>query len=351
MALFLLQAINLNAQNHRWDAEQYIYTDFDNGFYWAFPHYECRTWEKQIGLEKHTVFRAYQPETDIVAFVNVNKLEKEPKYSDIWDLYGQYEKLLNYADSIAYSRTGEKIIDRTISKSILAGQHAIKTTYKSTITDDRFKTGKVYYATTYSVYGNNATYRISVKTGEAYYKKYGQEEVNDIFKGFGFNSYFSPLKASADQSQLPAQKKYSSSIFDFAYPAGFSTQPIESASHMVVKLASKEYMLSISYWDYGFGEEVSAWDDAIFEYYKGLKKDGCQMVETVKSTIVTNGGAVKCIKQKTNESGNGQNVKGLTYMILHKGRLFIICCFSYGTYKASTPTPTEDALLKGLYLK
>lgn len=86
LIMFLFISIFSFGQNERWDKDNYIYSNYEYGFSWTLPNEV--PWKIITGTEKHTVFKAFQPDTYINVFVNVNKIEirNESKY-DISDIY------------------------------------------------------------------------------------------------------------------------------------------------------------------------------------------------------------------------------------------------------------------------
>ena len=172
-----------NQQSHtdyfeRWDAENYVYSNFTYGFGWSLPKdYE---WKREIGPEMHTPFRAsFGP---IVVFVNA---QINNKTDDLWKVYDQYTDLLDDTDIAVEKRTGQKTYERVNTKCTIVGKHAIKTTFKEYFLDSRFNEPIESYAEEYILIANGYTLIVAVKLPKLVYNKFDCTEfISDIFRGF-----------------------------------------------------------------------------------------------------------------------------------------------------------------------
>jgi hypothetical protein len=148
-------------------------------------------------------------------------------------------------------------------------------------------------------------------------------------------------------------------LFSFEYPSTFKTIPIQNAPHMILKLESDDYMVSISYWDYGLGEDASIWNDEYFERYKQMPIEDGSLVDIAKVGVQTKEGFVKSLKLKTNINSRNNDLttcaKLLTYLIFHNGCLLVFVFESEGAYPIPMPehypTTYPDEIMKGLTLK
>lgn len=166
----------------RWDANNYQYSNYTYGFRWNLPR--DFKWERQQGQEQHTPFRAQDPETLFTVFVNA-QVASEVK--DLWTIYDQYTALIEQADIALEKKTGLLAYERTFEKSILLGQHAIKTSFKEYFKDSRFEDPIETCAEEYMVVTNGYIFTIAVKIPKVIYDAVDcSEMISDIFKGFGF---------------------------------------------------------------------------------------------------------------------------------------------------------------------
>lgn len=164
----------------RWDAKNYQYSNYTYGFSWYLP--KDFEWERQLGQEQHTPFRAQG--TPFTVFVNAQVANS---VKDLWDVYEQYTTLVEQADLAMENKTGVMAYERTFEKCILLGQHAVKTTFKEYFMDSRFTEPIESYAEEYMVIANGYTFIIAVKIPKAIYDALDcSEAISDVFKGFKF---------------------------------------------------------------------------------------------------------------------------------------------------------------------
>ena len=169
-----------NSLYERWDADNYQYSNYTYGFNWYLP--KDFKWERQLGQEQHTPFRAYgEPFT---VFVNAQVADN---VSDLWAVYEQYAQLLEQLDFTTEKKSGVMVYERTYEKCILLGQHAVKTTFKEYFNDSRFKEPVESYAEEYMVVYGGYHLIIAIKMPKAIYDTVDCSEIiSDIFKGFRF---------------------------------------------------------------------------------------------------------------------------------------------------------------------
>lgn len=169
-----------NTHFERWDAKQYNYSNYTYGFGWQLP--SDFEWEKVEGDEKHTVFRAVS--YPFVVFVNAQVSTKE---KDLWSIYDQWTELVEQTDVQVEKKTGLMAYERTFEKSIILGQHAIKTTFKEYFKDSRHEEPVESYAEEYIFIQNGYNLIVAVKVAkEAYDAIDCSDVIADIFKGFRF---------------------------------------------------------------------------------------------------------------------------------------------------------------------
>ena len=144
-------------------------------------------------------------------------------------------------------------------------------------------------------------------------------------------------------------------LLSFEYPSSFKNIPIQQASHMVLKLESKDYFFSISYWDKGYGDEVNAWNDEVYSMYNSFPVDNGSLESVTKETISTRGGDIKCLKLKSNTSktvqGRDLRIENVSYIVIENGYLYVFTFMSNGAYSRSNSKTYPDNIMEGLKLK
>lgn len=173
-------ASSVSSYFEKWDAKQYNYSNYTYGFGWQLPsEFE---WEKIEGHEKHTVFRASS--YPFVVFVNAQVSTQE---KDLWSIYDWWTEMVEQADVLMEKKTGMMAYERTFEKSIILGQHAIKTTFKEYFKDSRYEEPVETYAEEYMFIQNGYNIIVAVKVAkEAYDVIDCSTAISEIFKGFRF---------------------------------------------------------------------------------------------------------------------------------------------------------------------
>lgn len=168
------------------------------------------------------------------------------------------------------------------------------------------------------------------------------------------------LFVSISFGQNTTSKVYKSikGSISFTYPSYLVQQKIDNAPHMLLKLESNNYALSISFWEYNFDNSISIWDEVIVSTYSRIDKNipnskVHKSCEKIYLTIANNK-QVKCLKtvMRTTNSLQGQTIKfdQVYYRLLHKGNYlqFGFFVFSYHDYW-NRPQFSDD-IMKGLKL-
>lgn len=165
-----------------WDTKDYIFADLDSYIVWQLPKDPFHTWIREKGQEKHTIFRAYQPQTDMVTFVNFHPFHSKPVYT-IHYLFEHFDDLMKNLNTIGAARgIQEFAVEKELSD--LHGIDAIRVFNKEKITDK--KTGKysILYCLHYMLLNDVGTYIVTVKCGTPTFKKYGIAYMEGIVSGF-----------------------------------------------------------------------------------------------------------------------------------------------------------------------
>lgn len=177
-------------QSYRWNPKDFVYSNFEYAFSWSLP--TDMDWEKISGTEKHTIFKAYQPDTYITVVVNVNQIQHEKaKDISIWDFYDTIVSQSKQIDKYIEENTGNKTIKHTFEKCMFCGQKAYKTYHHTFFQDDRYEEPYEIITIAYSYAYRGFTYMASVKVHKSLYeldeiKSY----INEIFRGYSIvNQY------------------------------------------------------------------------------------------------------------------------------------------------------------------
>lgn len=150
-------------------------------------------------------------------------------------------------------------------------------------------------------------------------------------------------------------KDYDHELFHFKYPASYKSEPIKSSPGMILKMASGDNFLSVSIRETGWNENISIWDDRIFERLTNNHSGSGRIVSISKEMINLKNETRRCIKIMSNlqkqKQGVNIGIKILSYMMLHKGKLFIIGFTAPGKYTKASSTSYPEKIMKGFMFK
>ena len=196
LALFL--TIPSFSQNmERWDSKTAVYSNFEWGFSWTLPNEV--TWEKSSGMERHTVFRAINPDLQLTVFVNINPASNNVKLSEDtpWDKFEFIKKQLTEIENSIPDAVGGRVTESHVEKVKFGGKKAIKNTYITRYDDDdRYKNDPYeVYAVTYTFVHKNANWSVSFKLYKDILDYAGEEIIDEVFRGFNFIVSDSDTKA------------------------------------------------------------------------------------------------------------------------------------------------------------
>ena len=129
---------------------------------------------------------------------------------------------------------------------------------------------------------------------------------------------------------------------------------------MVLKITSNDSYFSASYWNYDIDDNISIWDDNIYESYKkqymNMPSDkNAVLVDISKVIVETKSEKIRCLKTlfncKMDFSGQLVQCKCIHYITIFQGNLFVFGYASEGKYKKGDSTHEADKLLRGLKFK
>lgn len=182
LILFFFLPFFCFGQSDQWDSDNYIYSNYKYGFSWTLPN-NVR-WQKITGTEKHTVFKAVQPDTNITVFVNVNKINHEKASNfDIWTIYDYLVETHKTTDKMIEKNTGLKTISHTFEKCLLCGQHAYKSFHHGSLKDDRYNSTLEIISKSYYYAYKGYSYAVTIKMYKDIYEEV-EDYIDEIFKGY-----------------------------------------------------------------------------------------------------------------------------------------------------------------------
>ena len=150
-------------------------------------------------------------------------------------------------------------------------------------------------------------------------------------------------------------KDYDHELFHFRYPDSYKSEPIKSSPGMILKMASGDNFLSVSIRETGWDESISIWDDRIFERLSNNHSGSDRIVSMSKEMINLKDESRRCIKIMSNlrkqKQGVNIDIKILSYMMLHKGKLFIIGFTAPGKYTKASSTSYSEKIMRGFMFK
>ena len=161
-------------------------------------------------------------------------------------------------------------------------------------------------------------------------------------------------------AQISTSKVYKSDIghFSFQYPSYLEQQKINNAPHMLLKLDSKNYTLTLSFWEYDFERSITIWDEDIVSNFSHADKilTNSKVEKSCEKIYLTlaNDTKEKCLKSEilTTNTIQGQTIKykQITYRLLHNGDYlqFVFFVFDYHNYWSKSQF--SDEIMKGLKL-
>lgn len=182
--MFLFISIFSFGQNERWDKDNCIYSNYEYGFSWTLPNEV--PWKIITGTEKHTVFKAFQPDTYINVFVNANKIEGKNKSKyDISDIYNYIIEKSDSIDKVVEINTGIKTISHKFKKCLFCGQNAYKSYQHTMLKDDRYDDPIEFISTSYYYIYKGISYAVTIKMYKNVYDYEGANDfINEIFRGY-----------------------------------------------------------------------------------------------------------------------------------------------------------------------
>lgn len=165
-----------------WDEKRYNAVDYARGFSWNLPHDSYHTWNKQEGKEAHTIFRVFQTQTGVVAFLNFHPFEKAPIYDSILDVYDEMVQNMSTIDMKMKAKGVH--VDRQNLVYNFNGEPAICSYYIQRFKNS--KTGKedVTHCLSFYLMGKLGTYIVAVKCNDVCFFKHGIAYLSGVASGF-----------------------------------------------------------------------------------------------------------------------------------------------------------------------
>jgi hypothetical protein len=154
---------------------------------------------------------------------------------------------------------------------------------------------------------------------------------------------------SATFAVAQSMKQYSGKNFSLSYPSSYTPAPINNAPHMCLKLKNDNYIFTASYWDKGYSEGTSIWDDEIYEACKSLPVNG-NLLAVDKITVPTKQDNRRSIRVISTIKENYSTICSVSYLMIQDSFLYIFAFFSDNEIFLSKDLDYQKRFLKGLTL-
>lgn len=140
---------------------------------------------------------------------------------------------------------------------------------------------------------------------------------------------------------------YNDRHFSLTYPSDYIPVAIKNAPHMHLKLQNNNYQFTASYWDKGYGEGTSIWDDEMYESCKSLPVHG-DLLAVDKVIVSTMDGSRRSIRVMSTLKGNSNTIYSVSYLMIQGSYLYIYAFFSDKDIFLSNDIEYQKKILKGL---
>jgi len=145
--------------------------------------------------------------------------------------------------------------------------------------------------------------------------------------------------------------------FRFSYPSNYEQQKINNAPHMLVKLLSNELLITVSFWEYDFDNDVTIWDTDIYNNYLEVDKRSSYSKNDIlckKQNLNLTNKSVKVLKtimllKAMQSQEKSKEMKSLTYRMLHRGNYIQFAFFTMDINNSTFEKECEN-IMKGLEL-
>jgi len=173
-----------NHFNEYLDSTTNIYSNFK--YHVAFDAPD--RWSTDAGLSEHTIFRAYQPDSNLVFSINVIELNIQrsihKETPDIWKMYQSNKEQMDYPFvTLIEKQFQTTVTNHKVSKSYIRGNPAIKRflRYNERHLDYEVNMTSISYQTLV----NNLTFTFTLNIPTLYYQM-NQEYYGNIFLNISF---------------------------------------------------------------------------------------------------------------------------------------------------------------------
>ncbi len=155
------------------------------------------------------------------------------------------------------------------------------------------------------------------------------------------------LILSASFADAQRMQIYKGERFTLSYPSDYATVPIQNAPHMCLKLGNERYLFTASYWDKGYRDGTSIWDDEIYEACKSLPVNGA-LLSVDKVMVTTNQGNRRSIRVMSRIDGEYTTTYTVNYFMINDSYLYIFGFLSDRSIFLSKDLNYQKNFLKGL---
>ena len=183
--LLFCSCVNSYAQA-QWDKEGSVYVNYDYGFSWVLD--KDLDWQKTIGTERHTIFRAKNKEYQIIVFVNAQRYNLEKSGLDIWKHYDFFfnlysKEMVKLAESKGFNH---KLV--TFEKTRLFGENAIRIVSEKEPQEGNASSEPPTTQYTIRTFDHGLSYSLNIIVLTRIDKLFTKNDIHidDLFNGFKF---------------------------------------------------------------------------------------------------------------------------------------------------------------------
>lgn len=140
------------------------------------------------------------------------------------------------------------------------------------------------------------------------------------------------------------------SRFSLSYPSDYRPVDIQNAPHMCLKLENNSYQFTASYWNKGYDESVSIWDDEMYEACNSLPIDG-ELLAVDKVKVSTKNGKMRSVRVMSTLNAEYSTINSVSYLMIQDGYLFLFAFYSDKTIFEPADLEYQEKFLKGLFFQ
>lgn len=177
-----------NNEDGYWDELNSTYVNFFYGFSWNLD--KELGWNREIGTELHTVFKARAKDLPLFVFVNANDYNDKLLNVDIWDKFEELKKL----QEIEIKKIGEEVGGSyemlSFEKTKLWNKNAIRYVNVIRMDSSNLYANESSYIITYKTIHNGRLFSVNIEMSLAMYNLIEKENINvdELLSAFKFTA-------------------------------------------------------------------------------------------------------------------------------------------------------------------